>query len=206
MPDLLLQLVEGFTFTGALATDGPAFLRHHGRDGLAYHVELVAENASAIAAQIGANEQAAAAAGWLHDVSQVLPHAAMVEPAVHFGLEVLPEERRLPMLLHGKLSAVFASKLFGVYDPEVLDAIRCHTTLRPDPTEMDQILFVADKLSWPPDQAPYRAEVERALARSLAEAVACFLNWSWQQPHKVVHPWLRDAYTQFCLHNHLTES
>lgn len=200
MPDLLLQLVEGFTFTGNLAQDAPAFLCHHGRADLARHTELVAANAEAIATQVGADPQAALAAAWVHDTSQVLPYAAMLEPAFHYGLELLPEERRVPMLLHGKLSAVFAGKLFGVYDPAVLDAVRCHTTLRPDPTLLDKVLFVADKLAWAPHEAPYHTDLETALHRSLDEAVACFLAWLWQQRHPAVHPWMRGAYEQFCLH------
>lgn len=199
MPDILTQLFDGFPLTGDLAKDAPAFLRHHGREGIAYHVELVAANAQKLAARTGADERSAVTAAWLHDISRVIPGPAMVEPALYLGVDLVPEERQFPELIHGKLSAVFAEQRFGVHDPLVLDAIRCHTTLRPNPTLLDKLLFIADKLSWAPHEAPYHADLQAALDRSLDQAVWCFLDWSWQQRYPVIHPWLREAYEQFAL-------
>jgi predicted HD superfamily hydrolase involved in NAD metabolism len=196
--DTLSHLFAGFALTGDLATDAPAFLRFHGRDGIARHVSLVAANARQLAARTGAGEQAALSAAWLHDISRVLPEADMVEPARQCGVALLPEEVALPQLVHGKLSAVLAERYFGVEDPVVLDAIRCHTTLRPNPTLLDKVLFIADKLAWAPHEAPYHGALTAALERSLDEAVACFLDWSMAQGYRVVHPWLRQAHAQFC--------
>lgn len=198
MPELLSQLFEGFALTGDLSRDAPAFLRHHGRDGIARHVEMVASNAGKLAQMTGADQQGALTAAWLHDISRAIPYAEMVEPALFYGVALIPEERQSPQLIHGKLSAVFAERVFGVRDPAVLDAIRCHTTLRPNPTLLDKVLFIADKLSWAPHEAPYHGELTAALERSLDQAVACFLAWSWQQRYPVIHPWLREACREFC--------
>ncbi|MGE5674157.1 MAG: bis(5'-nucleosyl)-tetraphosphatase (symmetrical) YqeK [Mycobacterium leprae] len=193
MVDVLAQLTDGFAPNGNLAEDVPALFKRHGQDGLAIHVTLVAEQIERIAAQFGIDRTAALQAAWLHDVSRILPKSAMVEVAEQYGVEVLPEERVHPSILHGKLSALIADRVFHVSDPAVLDAMRCHTTLRPNATALDKALFVADKLSWHPDDAPFRADLAAALTRSLDEAAWCFMNWLWQQPMPVVHPWARAA-------------
>ncbi|MFZ5825225.1 MAG: bis(5'-nucleosyl)-tetraphosphatase (symmetrical) YqeK [Bacillota bacterium] len=165
---------------------------------MAHHVEIVAANALELARRTGTPEGPALTAAWLHDISLVLPYAEMAEHARRHGVPLLPEEIQAPQLIHGKLSALMAEQFFGVGDPAVLDAIRCHSTLRPNPTLLDKLLFIADKRSWPPHEAPYQAALEAALTNSLDEAVACFLDWSWQQRYPVIHLWLRQAHAQFC--------
>jgi predicted HD superfamily hydrolase involved in NAD metabolism len=196
MPTRLAHLVNGFPLTGELSQDAPALLRHHGRPEVARHVEEVAARAAAIARKVGADPKAAQCAAWLHDISLVLPYAAMAGLAAECGLELLPEDRQAPALIHGRLSAVLAEQLFGVTDQAVLDAMRYHTTLRAKPTLLDCVLFIADKLTWDPAQAPWRAELEAALERSLDDAVWFFLQNAWQEREKmaVIHPWFRQAY------------
>jgi predicted HD superfamily hydrolase involved in NAD metabolism len=53
-------------------------------------------------------------------------------------------ERSNKELLHAKIGAAFAEDLYGVSDTAVLDAIRYHTTGRPDMTLLESIVFVAD--------------------------------------------------------------
>lgn len=211
MEDQLARLFDGFRLTGDLAVDAPGFLRHHGKDAIARHVEWVAANAQRLAARFGADERAAVTAAWLHDISRVLPGADMVEPAEQAGVELLPEERRLPELIHGKLSAVMARRFFGVEDPAVLEAIGCHSTLRAGAGLVVKVLFVADKLAWLPQEAPYMAELEEALGGgplagdmappgagggALDRAVWSFLDWA-RPRYPVVHPWLREAHAEF---------
>lgn len=202
MNDLLDHLCEGFTLTGELAIDAGTFLRRHRKDGVAEHVARVAEEAQRLAVRVDAEKSPAIAAAWLHDISLVLPSAAMVGAARELGLNPLPEELKAPGLLHGKLSSALAEQIFGVNDPAVLDAIRCHTTLRANASLLDKVLFVADKLSWDPADAPYHAELQVALEQSLDEAVWCFVRWAWGRRHTfpVVHPWLEQAYEDLSRH------
>jgi len=124
------HLLGGVNRTGNLATDAVAILRHHGRDDVAEHVQRVAAEAERIARRLGADVTAATTAAWLHDISLVIPASDMLGAAESAGLDILPEERQVPVLLHGKLSAVIAQRHFGVQEPITLDAMRCHTTLR----------------------------------------------------------------------------
>ncbi len=49
-----------------------------------------------------------------------------------------------------------AQEIFGVTDTLILNAVGCHTTLRAQPTTLDKVLFVADKLVWDqPGTPPY---------------------------------------------------
>ncbi|MDB4896974.1 MAG: putative superfamily hydrolase of metabolism [Firmicutes bacterium] len=198
MPDFVTSLTADFTLTGDLSVDAPAFLRHHGLAGIADHVERVAAQAGQIADRVGVDRAAALTAAWLHDISLVLPAVEMLSAAESAGLELLPAERQAPGMLHGKLSAIFAQQFFAVTDPQVLAAMRCHTTLRAGATLLDRVLFAADKLSWDPEHAPYRHEMAAALDESLNRAVWCFLDWGWQRRGQmaVIHPWFRAAYVE----------
>jgi HD superfamily phosphohydrolase YqeK len=101
------------------------------------------------------------------------------------------------MILHQKLSAAMAESLFQIRDPLILDAIRCHTTLRAGATALDQILFVADKVEWDqPDSPPYLNGLLKALEQSLEHAALYYLRYLWARRSslQVVHPWLVEAY------------
>jgi predicted HD superfamily hydrolase involved in NAD metabolism len=194
MRNTLLQAFDGVVLSGDLAADIPALFNRHELGGLAIHVVLVAERIQPIASQVQIDAALAHQAAWLHDIGRTIPNAAMLQVAAEFGVEVLPAEREHPGILHGKLSALMAERVFQVSDPTVLDAIRCHTTLRAHATALDKALFVADKLAWHPKDSPFRADLERALTDSLDAAVWCFIDWLWHQPLPVVHPWLREAH------------
>ncbi|MGC9467633.1 MAG: bis(5'-nucleosyl)-tetraphosphatase (symmetrical) YqeK [Anaerolineae bacterium] len=185
----------------SLAEEAAAFLSRHGCDRTAIHAAAVAEVAHDLAQQFGVEEGAAGAAGWLHDISAVVPSYARLATARRWGLEILPQEIAAPMILHQKLSAVMARQLFGIRDARVLWAIRCHTTLRVDATQLDKIVFVADKIAWDqPGRPPYLTALEAALTSSLDAGVCVYLSSLWAQRTSlpVVHPWLEAAYRQLC--------
>lgn len=77
----------------------PQYLRENGKEKLAGHVQRVAREARRIAEREGVDPAAAEAAGWLHDISLVLPYAEMLGVARAKGLVVLPEEEQAPALL-----------------------------------------------------------------------------------------------------------
>lgn len=110
MHRFVAQLVQGFAVTGDLPHDVPTFLRMHDRGNLVEHIARVASWGERIAHAVGADSRAAVTAGWLHDVSLVLPYDAMPQAAREAGLDSLAEERQVPALLHGKLSAALAEQ------------------------------------------------------------------------------------------------
>ena len=196
MHAILSSLIQTVNFSGSIPRDAADFLNHHGHPKTAVHCGQVADTASQLAQRFGADPQGAAVAGWMHDISAVFPNPQRLEVAKALSLDILPEEESVPLLLHQKISAVMAEELFGVADPEVLGAIGCHTTLRPDPTSMDLVLFVADKISW--DQKgvpPYADRLSSALVRSLEEAAWVYQDYLWHSGKlKITHPWMRASY------------
>lgn len=76
-------------------------------------------------------------------------------------------------VIHSFLGALVAQADFGVTDKEVLDAIAYHTTGRPNMTELDKIVYVADKTE---QTRPYPLEhllqgnLDEIFLKCLAEA------------------------------------
>ncbi len=190
------------TPTGDLLSDVSRYLVAHGCQGTVVHSRAVAMTAQKIAARFRVCEESAVVAGWLHDISAVIPNSERIAAARNWGLAVLPEEVALPMIVHQKLSAWMAEHLFKVKAPEILDAIRCHTTLRAGATSLDRVVFVADKIAWDqPGTPPYLDGLQAALRESLTGAACVYLTYLWRQRDQlpVVHPWLVAAHADLCL-------
>ncbi len=195
--DILVQLGAGLQLTGDVARDVPSFLVQHGRPDTAQHCGAVAAEARRIAALVGADTNAAEIAGWLHDISVIIPNEQRAVIAEQLGIEVLPEEAIFPMIIHQKLSAILAREIFQIEDAVILSAVGCHTTLKAGATMLDKVLFVADKLAWDqPGHAPFHAQMRAALGRSLDQAALVYLRHLWEQRAnlKVLHPWAQAAY------------
>ena len=79
-----------------------------------------------------------------HDCGREVPTDKQVEKAEELGMEVDYVERRQPILLHAKMGAYFAEHKYGITDPEILEAIRLHSTGAPDMTELDMVVYLAD--------------------------------------------------------------
>lgn len=196
---VLRPLLAGWRPTGDVADDARRLLARHGCSATAAHSEAVAEEARRLAAAHAVPVHAAETAAWLHDVSAIIPNGERLGAARALGVEVLPEEAALPMILHQRLSAVLARRAFGVRDEAILSAIGCHTTLRPGASPLGHVVFLADKIAWDqPGLPPYHAALVAALDESLEAASLVYLAYLWERRETlpVVHPWLRAAYAE----------
>ena len=109
------------------------------------HTMLTALEAVKLADRYGADTQKARLAAMLHDCVK-LPNKELVEYCDSNGYLISDEERENPYLIHSRLGAVIAREEFGVTDPEILQAIACHTLGRVGMSLMDKIIYVADKI------------------------------------------------------------
>lgn len=199
MDAILGKYEAGLAPGSELAAGVTHFLTYYGYGYTAEHCGKVAAEARRLAEVFGEDPAAAEAAGWLHDVSVVIPTPERVAAAEGLGLAVLAEERAAPMILHQRLSARMAAGLFGVQDGRVLGAIECHTTLKGEATGLDKVVFIADKLAWDqPKAAPFWPAVQAGLERSLDAGVWAYLDYLWNRQGKllVLHPWFVGAYRQ----------
>ena len=200
VPPIIAAKLAGWARTGDLATDVDALEALHDREITREHLHRVAPLAGELARRFGLDSRQAETAAWLHDIGGVFAYPEMVAACETLGLTVLPEEARAPMLLHQKLSALIAHDVFGVEDAVILDAIRCHTTLRAGPTPLDELLFVADKLEWDrPGEPPYKGRLLAALDVSLEAGARLVVADLWADRAELfaVHPWLREAHGWF---------
>lgn len=195
----MIEIIRLSDMNGHIDHDVPLLLRRHNCPRTAVHCGDVAAEARQLAIRFGADPQQATIAGWLHDVSAVIPNAQRIEAARNYGIDVLPEEAAFPMIIHQKLSAALARDIFDIDDEAILSAVGCHTTLKRDASVLDQVIFVADKIAWDqPGTPPYREELVAALDTSLDRAAFVYLEYLWDMRDqlRVVHPWMEDAYRQ----------
>ena len=82
-----------------------------------------------------------------------------------------PAERLALPVLHAKYGAWMAEHRFEVQDREILDAIACHTTGKPDMGLLDKILFVADFIEPRRNQAENLPDMRRLAFIDLDEAL-----------------------------------
>lgn len=78
--------------------------------------------------------------------------------------------KRYPDILHGPLGAEIARAEYGVEDPEVLLAIANHTVLSQGISDLEKIIYLADKIEPTRDYADV-SQIREAAARSLNEGV-----------------------------------
>ena len=77
----------------------------------------------------------------------------MVRLVEKAGIETAPGEKESRALLHAAAGVVLAKKHFGVEDPQVLSAIRWHTTGKQGMSLLDRIIYLADMIE--PGRRPF---------------------------------------------------
>ena len=108
------------------------------------HTLSVAGTAASLAMCYGADLEKAEMAGLLHDCAKCIDVRKMQRLCEKAGLEVSPYERNSSSLLHSKAGSVLAAEKYGYDDPDMLNAIRYHTTGRPGMSLLEKIIFVSD--------------------------------------------------------------
>lgn len=102
------------------------------------HTAGVIETAIRLAAENGVDPIKAEIAALLHDCAKYLPDEELLKRS-HDPTPVLP-------VLHAEIGAQLAEREYGVTDPEILRAIRLHTTGDADMTVLDKIIYLADMI------------------------------------------------------------
>lgn len=109
------------------------------------HTLGVAYTSAALAMAHGDDMEKAMTAGLLHDCAKSMHGSELVAICEKARLNVTAVERSNPTaLLHAKAGAYLAERKYGVTDMDILNAIRYHTTGRPDMSRLEKIVFIAD--------------------------------------------------------------
>ena len=102
------------------------------------HTAGVVLTAIRLAAENGADTQKARIAALLHDCAKYLPDETLLARS-HDEVKILP-------VLHAEVGAIVAEERFGVTDPDILRAIRLHTTGDAGMTTLDKVVYLADMI------------------------------------------------------------
>lgn len=135
------------------------------------HTLSVSFTCMALAMRYGYPLDKAELAGLLHDCAKRYDDLTILEHCEKHGIEVTPAERLALPVLHAKYGAWMAEHRFDVQDREILDAIACHTTGKPDMGVLDKILFVADFIEPRRNQAENLPDMRRLAFVDLDEAL-----------------------------------
>lgn len=118
------------------------------------HTLGVMYTAAALAMRYDADMEKAQVAGLLHDCAKCIPNDKKLKLCRQNDIPVSSVEEKSPFLLHAVLGAYIAREKYDIEDPEILDAIACHTTGKPDMTLLEKIIFISDYIE------PMRSKAE----------------------------------------------
>ncbi len=134
------------------------------------HIQGVVECASRLALRHGLSAGKARLAAWLHDCAKELTREEMKYWLDRSPFRLDPLEKEMQGLWHSHAGAAIAYRKWGIRDPAVLEAIRCHTTGSSNMGRLAQVLFLADFIE-PSREFKGRSRAARIAGRSLREGV-----------------------------------
>lgn len=140
------------------------------------HTLGVSYTCIALAMRYGCDLEQAEMAGLLHDCAKRYDDTAIIEKCDRLEIPLTEGERMAPPVVHAKLGAWMAEHKYHIYDPEILSAIACHTTGKPDMQMLDKILYVADYIEPRRRQLPKLPELRRLAFIDLDEALYQILD------------------------------
>ncbi|MBP3275030.1 MAG: bis(5'-nucleosyl)-tetraphosphatase (symmetrical) YqeK [Butyrivibrio sp.] len=143
------------------------------------HTLGVAYTAANMAFIHGEDVEKALIAGFLHDCAKCMSHEDQIKICEKNKIEISEVEKRNHSLLHAKVGMFLARTKYDVYDTDILNAIRWHTTGREDMSLLEKIIYIADFIE--PNRKPLDdmntirqeayTDIDRCLAHILHNSV-----------------------------------
>jgi predicted HD superfamily hydrolase involved in NAD metabolism len=150
------------------------------------HTRRVVETARRLAACHGADAEKAAVAGLMHDYARGMAPAELLFVGRRYKVLTDPAEEKNPLLLHGPVAAALLAESGLVTDPDVLNAIRWHTTGRPQMSLLEKVIWLADYIepgrSFPgaePVRLVADQSLDGALRVALEQTIRYVLDRGW---------------------------
>ncbi|MEA4891253.1 MAG: bis(5'-nucleosyl)-tetraphosphatase (symmetrical) YqeK [Peptococcaceae bacterium] len=171
------------------------------------HSLAVADTAVRMSVWLGGDPVKLAIAGLLHDGAKNLSNERLLALAREHNLLTDPAELIRPDLLHGPVAAWLAEHQWGETDPQILQAIRLHTTAGPEMCLVAGIIFMADLIE-PNRSYPGVEELRQSCRKGLKEAVILAIDDTFdylERENQPVHQgmvrcrqWLTEGKGEFC--------
>lgn len=141
-----------------------------------WHTIGVRYTAQAMAMHFGLDMVKAGFAGVLHDCAKYLSDEDMLRECRNYHIEINQFEKKQPSLLHAKLGAHYAKEKYNIDDEEILEAIRWHTTGKPEMTDFEKIIFIADYIEPERKMLPGMTKIREASFSDLNKAMYLILD------------------------------
>lgn len=156
----------------------------------------VEKMAGQLAEEYGADREKAEIAGLLHDYAKYVPDDQMLAYAREFGIPLCPAYEEKPNLLHGPVAAKLLERDLGIHDPEILAAVKHHTTGTWGIGLLEQVIYLADLLEENrdfPGVEELRETLKQGPDEAMRQSLARELQFLTQQG-RTVHPDTAAAY------------
>lgn len=163
------------------------------------HVAGCESEAVSLAMLWGEDPEKAAVAGILHDITKKLDHKEQLLLCDRYGIILEKAERDNPKLLHARTGAAFAKDLFGIPE-DVYEAIRWHTTAKPDMTLLEKIIYLADYIE-PTRDFPGVEKLRELCYEDIDAAMALGLEMSLEDIRSHGEEPFRDSINAFRWYN-----
>ena len=164
------------------------------------HVVGCESEAVMLAKTWGEDPDTAATAGILHDITKKYRGEEQLKLCRKYGIVYDEAEARNTAILHARTGAALAREEFHVSE-EIAEAIRWHTTGKPDMSTLEKILYLADFIE-PTRDFPGLEELRKLAYKDLNDAMALALSMSMgdlRRREREVYKDTLEAYNWYCL-------
>ena len=154
----------------------------------------------ALAMRYGYDLNKAELAGLLHDCAKRYNDQTIIEKCRKKGISLTEDELGAPATIHARLGAWMAEHKFGISVPEILSAIACHTTGKPEMGLLDKILYVADYIEARRYKAENLDEMRRLAFIDLDQALCRIMGGTLEYlegKHAFIDHMTREAYEYY---------
>ena len=168
-----------------------------------YHSLCVADEAKRLAEKYGGDSEKSYLAGLLHDITKNAPDEEHLQIFKEFGIILSDVEQNAKKLWHAMSGALYVKNILEINDPEIIDAIRYHTTAKADMSLPAKILYLADFTSKDRDYEDVdviREYVDESLEKAFVYALEYSITDLVNQG-RAIHPDTVQAYNQAVLKN-----
>ena len=164
------------------------------------HSISVSFTCTALAMRYGIDIKQAELAGLMHDCAKRFTDSELIQKCQKHEVTLTEAEIKAPAVIHAKYGAYLAEHKYGIHDEEILSAIACHTTGKPDMTTLDKILYIADYIEPRRDKADNLPKMRYLAFQDLDKTMYEILKGTLEYLNKkgnTIDPMTKQAYEFF---------
>ena len=158
------------------------------------HTAFVLKAALKIAKKLKLNLKKVEIAALLHDIAKSRSVLELKDILQNSNWEPDQLELEITPVLHAPAGAVIAEEVFGITDPEILEAIRFHTLGHPKMGKIAQVIYAADFISEDREFAgldEIRTEIESDFESGLYLITNHIIKYQLEKDN-FIHPYSND--------------